>query len=113
MVFVHARNATVRTANKLRELASQNGILEKFRSSGAVWGKAEKEINRDKSKHLIDLIQAGFGIHHAGLMRSDRNLVEKLFSDGLIKALVCTATLAWGVNLPAHAVIIKVRFSSV
>ncbi len=40
--------------------------------------------------------------------RHDRNLVEKLFSRGLIKVLVCTATLAWGVNLPAHAVIIKV-----
>ena len=48
------------------------------------------------------------GIHHAGLLRQDRNLVEKYFSDGFIKCLVCTATLAWGVNLPAHAVIIKV-----
>ena len=41
------------------------------------------------------------------MLRSDRNLVEKYFSQGLIKVLVCTATLAWGVNLPAHAVIIK------
>lgn len=24
-----------------------------------------------------------------------------------MKVLVCTATLAWGVNLPAHAVVIK------
>lgn len=38
-----------------------------------------------------------------------RNLVEKYFSEGAIKVLVCTATLAWGVNLPAHAVIIKVN----
>lgn len=37
-----------------------------------------------------------------------RNMVEKYFSEGYIKVLVCTATLAWGVNLPAHAVIIKV-----
>ena len=37
-----------------------------------------------------------------------RNLVEQFFSQGYIKVLVCTATLAWGVNLPAHAVIIKV-----
>lgn len=38
-----------------------------------------------------------------------RNLVEKYFAVGAIKVLVCTATLAWGVNLPAHAVIIKVN----
>lgn len=42
------------------------------------------------------------------MLRKDRNLVEKLFSEGLIKVLVCTATLAWGVNLPAHSVVIKV-----
>lgn len=42
------------------------------------------------------------------MLRQDRSLVENLFSNGHIKVLVCTATLAWGVNLPAHAVIIKV-----
>jgi pre-mRNA-splicing helicase BRR2 len=34
-------------------------------------------------------------------------MVEELFADGHIQVLVCTATLAWGVNLPAHTVIIK------
>jgi pre-mRNA-splicing helicase BRR2 len=33
--------------------------------------------------------------------------VEDLFADGHIQVLVSTATLAWGVNLPAHTVIIK------
>lgn len=37
----------------------------------------------------------------------DRNLVEDLFADGHLQLLVSTATLAWGVNLPAHCVIIK------
>lgn len=41
------------------------------------------------------------------MLRSDRSMVERYFGEGLIKVLVCTATLAWGVNLPAHAVIIK------
>ena len=41
------------------------------------------------------------------MLRSDRSLTEKLFSAGLIKVLVCTATLAWGVNLPANTVVIK------
>jgi activating signal cointegrator complex subunit 3 len=41
------------------------------------------------------------------LLRKDRNIVEKLFHEGHIKVLVSTATLAWGVNLPAYAVMIK------
>jgi hypothetical protein len=54
-----------------------------------------------------DLFEKGFGIHHAGMLRSDRNLTERLFAGGHIRVLCCTATLAWGVNLPAHTVIIK------
>lgn len=42
------------------------------------------------------------------MLRRDRSEVEKCFLAGAIKVLVCTATLAWGVNLPAHGVIIKV-----
>ena len=41
------------------------------------------------------------------MTRSDRQLTERLFERGVIKVLCCTATLAWGVNLPAYAVIIK------
>jgi len=37
----------------------------------------------------------------------DRTLVEDLFADRHIQVLVSTSTLAWGVNLPAHTVIIK------
>ena len=41
------------------------------------------------------------------MLRKDRNLVEKLFLEGHIKVLCSTATLAWGVNLPAYGVLIK------
>lgn len=57
---------------------------------------------------MKEMFPEGFGIHHAGMLRSDRSLMESSFSKGHLKVLVCTATLAWGVNLPAHAVIIKV-----
>ena len=56
---------------------------------------------------LKDLLPYGFAIHHAGMSRVDRALVEDLFADRHIQVLVSTATLAWGVNLPAHTVIIK------
>ena len=44
---------------------------------------------------------------HCPYSRLDRTLVEDLFADRHIQVLVSTSTLAWGVNLPAHTVIIK------
>lgn len=108
MVFVHARNATVRTAMVLKEMALQRNQLKIFEpdENGAV-GQAKKALSRSRNKQLGELFPCGFSIHHAGMLRSDRSLVEKYFGDGLIKVLVCTSTLAWGVNLPAHCVIIR------
>lgn len=60
-----------------------------------------------QNSELKDLLPYGFAIHHAGMNRVDRTLVEELFADKHIQVLVSTATLAWGVNLPAHTVIIK------
>lgn len=65
--------------------------------------EAEQAVNLE----LKDLLPYGFAIHHAGMSRVDRTLVEDLFADRHIQVLVSTATLAWGVNLPAHTVIIK------
>jgi len=56
---------------------------------------------------LKDILPYGFATHHAGMKRVDRTTVEDLFAAGHVKVLVSTATLAWGVNLPAHTVIIK------
>ena len=64
-------------------------------------------MGKSKSPEVRELFGGGFGVHHAGMLRADRGLSERLFSEGLLNVLVCTATLAWGVNLPAHTVIIK------
>lgn len=45
--------------------------------------------------------------HHAGLGPEDRHTVETGFKDGNINVICCTSTLAVGVNLPCHLVIIK------
>ncbi len=49
----------------------------------------------------------GIGLHHAGLNERDRSLVEELFCNQKIQVLIATSTLAWGVNFPAHLVIVK------
>ena len=64
-------------------------------------------MDKSRSQEVQQLFYNGMGIHHAGMLRADRTLTEQLFESGVIKLLVCTATLAWGVNLPAHTVIIK------
>ncbi|KAF3840310.1 hypothetical protein F7725_019027 [Dissostichus mawsoni] len=108
MVFVHARNATVRTAMGLIEMAKNHGEIGFFQpNQGADYGHCEKQIQRSRNKEMKEMFPEGFGIHHAGMLRSDRSMMESMFSKGYLKVLVCTATLAWGVNLPAHAVIIK------
>lgn len=107
MIFVHARNATIRTATVLKEMAQQKQQLAMFMPEQAAdYGRAQSQMAKSRNKQMVELFQCGFGVHHAGMLRTDRSLIEKYFSEGFIKVLVCTATLAWGVNLPAHAVII-------
>lgn len=75
--------------------------------NAGAWLSMQRDIEKSRNTELRELYPAGFGIHHAGMLRSDRLLTERMFAAGVTKILVCTATLAWGVNLPAHTVIIK------
>ncbi|KAH8915667.1 Sec63-domain-containing protein [Atractiella rhizophila] len=109
MVFVHARKETVKTAQTLREKALQEeGMLDLLMpDEHPKYGLFKKEASASRNKELKELMAMGFGIHHAGMLRSDRNLSERMFEQGITKVLCCTSTLAWGVNLPAYAVVIK------
>ena len=60
-----------------------------------------------KDPNLRHTLSFGIGLHHAGLCEGDRSIVENLFEQCKIQVLVSTSTLAWGVNLPAHLVVIK------
>lgn len=58
------------------------------------------------NKHIEYLIQ-GVASHHAGLLPAWKNLVEKLFQQGLIKVVFATETLAAGINMPARSTVIS------
>jgi ATP-dependent RNA helicase DOB1 len=54
---------------------------------------------------LLPLLKRGIGIHHGGLLPILKEIVEILFSEGLIKALFATETFSIGINMPAKTVV--------
>ncbi|RQM21724.1 hypothetical protein B5M09_001509 [Aphanomyces astaci] len=109
LIFVHSRKETAATAKAIRDLCVENDTLSDLlkpnsASSEILQTEATTNVQNDALKEILPF---GFGVHHAGMKREDRSLVEALFADGHVRVLCCTSTLAWGVNLPAHTVIIK------
>ena len=102
MVFVHARNATVKTGMTLLEMAQNRGCTEAFLPDDSPqYGVAQKAMSKSRNKQLLELFNGGFGCHHAGMLRTDRNLVEKSFGQGHIK--VCS--IKYLINYVVHRVL--------
>ena len=106
LVFVHSRKETAKTAKFLRDTAVEKETISQFiRPDQATGEILTVEAGNVKDANLCDLLP--FAIPHAEMSREDHGLVKEPFADGSIQVIVCTATLAWGVNLPAHTVIIS------
>lgn len=54
----------------------------------------------------LDSLRRGLAVHHAGILPLWKSLVESLFSQGLVKAVFATETLAAGINMPARTTVI-------
>ncbi|GAA4928295.1 DEAD/DEAH box helicase [Streptomonospora halophila] len=52
-------------------------------------------------------LEHGVAAHHAGMLPTFKEVVETLFSRGLIRAVFATETLALGINMPARTVVIE------
>lgn len=52
-------------------------------------------------------LAAGIAAHHAGLIPLFKEVVEQLFSAGLVKVVYATETLALGINMPARSVVLE------
>lgn len=52
-------------------------------------------------------LEEGFAPHHAGMVALFRQIVERLFEEGLIKMVFATETLALGINMPARCVVVE------
>ncbi|MFQ5462966.1 MAG: DEAD/DEAH box helicase [Phycisphaerae bacterium] len=55
---------------------------------------------------LRQMLICGVGVHHAGILPKYKQFVEELFLKKLIHFVICTETLAAGINLPARSVVL-------
>ncbi len=100
MVFCITRKSAVNTAKLLANVWASKGWRDRH------WeGPTQRLIVQDPELKIT--LTSGVAFHHAGLEGSDRHTVETGFLEGQINVICCTSTLAVGINLPCHMVIIK------
>jgi len=102
LVFCFNRDACWEAAEKLKGLK----LIDQ-----AAREKVEELIDAEDFKDgigpkLRQMLICGVGVHHAGVLPKHKQAVEKLFLKKLIPFVVCTETLAAGINLPARSVVI-------
>jgi superfamily II RNA helicase len=62
------------------------------------------------TEHLRKLLAKGTAFHHAGLLPTLKEVIERIFTTGLLKLLFATETFAVGVNMPARTVVFNSIF---
>ncbi|MFH0713839.1 MAG: DEAD/DEAH box helicase [Candidatus Micrarchaeota archaeon] len=110
LVFVSSRRSAEATA---RELGAITGTFlsegEKFRLRETS-NKALKALATptEQCKALSQCLANGVAFHHAGITPKQRDLIETAFKkEKMLKAIVCTTTLAMGIDYPATWVVVK------
>ncbi|KAF2137570.1 uncharacterized protein K452DRAFT_353417 [Aplosporella prunicola CBS 121167] len=100
MIFCFTRKSAATTAKALAKWWAESHPRERR------WECPKKRVvvvERD----LQGCTPSGVAYHHAGMDINDRQAVEDGFLKGNINVICCTSTLAVGINLPCHFVIIK------
>ena len=92
--------ATLSEPNFLDE-SKRELILEKFDTLCRQFDIVEEK----KIDEFRKLIQCGIAYHHAGMLPTLKEVVERLFTSGLIQLLFTTETFAVGINMPACTVV--------
>jgi superfamily II RNA helicase len=103
--FLFSRDACEKMAfaSAGRDLVSQAERRELERILLAL--TAEFDLVQDPGmERLAKLLRRGIAFHHAGMLPTWKEVVERLFTSGLIKLLFATETFSVGINMPARAV---------
>lgn len=109
LVFVNTRKSTEAVAHKV---SSDVAKLLSEQEREALKRLSEQVIEASSEpthlcKKLAECVSCGVAFHHAGIISSQRKIVEDAFRANTIKLVAATTTLAMGLNLPSRRVIIK------
>jgi ATP-dependent RNA helicase HelY len=76
---------------------------------GALLQHIEDADERRVFRQAIDpaTLRSGIAMHHAGMLPSAKEAVERLFTEGLVKVVFATETLSLGLNMPARACVVS------
>ncbi len=94
LALANERRSLLDRAEAERMDALQRRLVEQFQLDP---GELDGEVFR--------LGRRGVGYHHAGLLPIHKEVVERMFTSGLIKLLFTTETFALGINMPARTVV--------
>jgi superfamily II RNA helicase len=71
-----------------------------------ICARFELDVDRDPGlRGILGRALAGTGYHHAGMLPIHKEVVERLFTSGLLRLLFTTETFALGINMPARTVV--------
>ncbi|KHJ30809.1 putative meiotic helicase [Erysiphe necator] len=100
MIFCFTRKSCEATALMLSEWWTRQGAADR------VWSSPFQKVIVGNME-LQKVVVCGIAFHHAGLDSQDRHAIEDGYLKGAISIICCTSTLAVGVNLPCHIVVLK------
>ncbi|XP_061427748.1 superkiller complex protein 2-like [Lethenteron reissneri] len=108
VAFTFSRNRCDETASGLTTLAlttaaEQSEIHVFFRKCISRLKGTDRSLPQVLQMEM--LLKRGVGVHHSGILPILKEVVEMLFSRGLVKVLFATETFAMGVNMPARTVV--------
>ncbi|KAK9015536.1 hypothetical protein V6N11_006639 [Hibiscus sabdariffa] len=107
LVFCSTRKGAQEAAQRLSQIVMTFGYSNPFVKSHEQQERLREVSLLCSEKQMLSYIIYGVGYHNGGLSLKDRNLIEGFFLSGDVQVLCTTNTLAHGINLPAHTVVIK------
>ncbi|GJM21739.1 MAG: hypothetical protein DHS20C15_16540 [Planctomycetota bacterium] len=103
LVFCFSRDECWEMAERLKGLP----LVDKEQKAAIEAALEDEDLTRGIGPKLRQMLIRGVGVHHAGVLPRHKAIVERLFLERLTPYVVCTETLAAGVNLPARSVVLR------